>query len=494
MIETKDDHRSLLIPKWSSIHRDRVEDFRFAGSPTTVDTAASNHHLDSDLATFAREPSVTLASQLLNDSIVMGRKQIALNMARYLQSRGIPISLAGLVGEILHGRDSHADSLVDSQIRRTKTLLNEYPRDALLWIEQARLYTIKGQIHKAKSSALLGHSIAPDNRFVSRAAARLFVHIDEPDTACELLDRSYCINPDPMIRATQINCALLAERQLPATRRSEIESIPDDRLFFYSELLCTRGILEMRAGDQKSARRFFKRSWENPTQNVISHADWTIRNTFPGLITAVEFDFDVSPEAATWRRYCSLRLNEAIEMAARWILEEPYSTHPYLAGSAIACCSQRCDRAVFFATEGLKGNPNDFMLKNNLAFALIREGRTSEARLVLLGMPSQLSEFDRAFVSATSGYCSFREGDSFTGRQLYQDAIRVFRNLGLTKLVAKAALCMAVAEMEARTEIAASSIETALEQSRNYKDPDFLLLRNQLRGRPLDDTSELALV
>jgi len=482
MIDTKDGHRSLLIPKWLSIYRDGVEDFHFDGQRNLLSTERSNKHLDLDLASFFQNPSVTLASILLHESIVLDRKQVTMEMALYLSRRDIPNSLRNLVDKIIHDTEVTHSTCIDTDIRRIKKALNLYPRNALLWIEQSRHYTIKGQEAKAKKSALFAHAIAPGNRYVSRAVARLFIHYDELDIACELLKRSYKANPDPMIRATHINCAILANQRIPVIRKSEIGSVSGDKAFSYSELLCTHGILEMQSGDDRSAKKFFKRSWEHPTQNVISHAEWTIRNTFPGLISSVGFDFDDSSEAAMWRRYCVLDLTGAMEMAVKWMLEEPYSTHPYLAGSAIACYSEQCSKAIAIAKKGLEGNPHDYLLQNNLAYALIKEGRTIEARTVLSCISERNDDIEKSIIIATTGYCSYKEGDSVRGRRLYLNSIQMLKKSGQSKLAVKVLLCLAIAEIETNTETAVQSIEEALEQSKTYKDPDILLLRHNIQS------------
>lgn len=478
MIDNKDFNRSLLIPKWPSIRANSLEILRFPEIRPTPELRNSKDNLNSDLVSFHQKPTTLKAADILHCAIVLGCSEVAKEMAQFLKGKKyLSSALDGLVNDIIKGDQNLQSISTNALIRETKRFLIEYPRDALIWIEQARLYTIKGQFKQARESALIGNALAPENRFVSRGAARLFVHLDELDTACILLRRAHSLNPDPMIRATQLNCEELNNGTYPDVRKSEIKGIPDAYLLFYSELICTHGILEMRSGSEKNARRLLKRSWDYPTENVIAHADWIIRNRYPGLIGSIEFDFDRSSEAATWRRYCELKMSEALEMAVKWALDEPYSTHPYMVGSAIACQSDESERAVRLAEEGLRANPSDIPLKNNLAFALFKLSRLSEARTILSSLPKHMSAINEGYINATSGYGMFKEGRYKIGRELYTKAIEIFNEAGTSRLVVKALLSLAIAEHEHTTANAIITSKEALLLSDTYTDPDILILR-----------------
>ncbi len=485
MIETKDLNRSLLIPKWLSPRSSFVEDFLFASNSNVREIVDDVSRLRGEVDDFRSNPSTTQSADLLHASIVLGEPEIAHDLATYIVSheRG-PLSFLRVAKRVLGDNQVNLPELrTRDLIAQTRAQLKEYPKDPLLWIDLARLYTIKGQLWKAKPSVQVAVSLAGSNRFVSRAAARFFVHVNEPDVSVHVLSRAYEKNPDPMILATLINCCILEEKEPVFFRRSTMARMSKDAKRDASELLATAGILEMRSGNDRLAKRYFRSGWRDPTENVIAHADWVIRHKYAGISVAETLDFNRSSEANTWRRFYGRDLVRAVEMATKWSLEEPYSTHPFSCGSSIACDAGMYKEAVNFARTGRVANPDDLVLRNNLAYALLKAGSLEEADQELSMLPSCVADNPTALIAATRGYSCFKHGRIEEGRRLYCLAIDYLKSIQDLRLVAKAMLCHAFAECEADSDEALESASLALAASRGFDDPSIEVLRESVERK-----------
>ena len=160
-----------------------------------------------------------------------------------------------------------------------------------------------------------------------------------------------------------------------------------------------------------------------------------------------------------------------------WCLQEPYSSHPFISASEIACMDRKPAEAIRLGREGLIANPHDFFLKNNLAFAYLRSNDINQAELILNSFPRSLGEREKIFFLATSGLLNYKKGNIQLGRSLYLESIDLCKKLHDERVAAKAWLHLAIAELESKTDAAAKYTETALEISKGLNYPDIILPR-----------------
>ena len=344
----------------------------------------------------------------------------------------------------------------------------------------ARLYTIKGQIKKARRAVLVAVSLAPSNRFVVRSAARFYMHTHEFDAAWQCVKKALDVNPDPWIEATFVNLAMSLDKDPKRLIRGSPKDVSPDNIYHYSELIETRGMLELESGNTQRARKDFRLAWSDPSRNVVTHAEWILRKNLPGMANSVTLDLSASPEAETWKYYSALELDEAMVAVRQWALEEPYSRHPWIIGSSISSCIDRFKEAESLARQGLLANPRDFLLNNNLAFALLRDSRVEEAEIVLKSGPGPQTTTERPVSLATRGLLEFKKGALQHGRSLYLEAVEESEKMNAPRFVAKAYLNLAIAEVEAGGERAVEFVSCAMGAAKKCHDPDVALTVHQL--------------
>lgn len=134
-------------------------------------------------------------------------------------------------------------------------------------------------------------------------------------------------------------------------------------------------------------------------------------------------------EAAARIKFDEEDFEGSIEATKKWFAYQPFSSRPAVSGSYIAGVALgNFEESAKIARMGLLSSPRDFMLKNNLAFALASLGNLSEAVESLSSVDeSELKEPEKATLVATRGTIAFRQGNIEEGRSLYRSAIELFK-------------------------------------------------------------------
>lgn len=352
------------------------------------------------------------------------------------------------------------------QVSRLRGRLHNDPRAALTWAEIARTYAALGQGEKAADAMHIALVMAPQDRFLLRSAARLSLHRGEPDRAHRLLTAAPRLREDPWLLSAEIAIAPLAghtsrnhghARRLLESGRFRPHTI--------SELASALGTDALAAGDRRGLRKFLSASLEDPTENAVAQAEWVSRQD-------QSFEFDRSwlgvEDSFEARAHFFARQSEqlqALENAHAWLREQPFAKGPAVFGSYRAALIRKYDLSVLFARVGLQANPDDYMLRNNLIFALASADRVVEARaeldLLIEQIHTKTLEDDWGLtIEATSGLVAFREGDAAAGRRAYERVIRLARDPWLR---AVAAILLAREEAHAHTGLGAEAERSARE-------------------------------
>jgi tetratricopeptide (TPR) repeat protein len=485
----KDYDKKLVIPRWLSFRKALASKELSIPRGTAFEiNTHTKQQLAIDYADFKSNPTPHKASDLMSAALVLGdqalAKETAIVVADQAEAYPTPPILAQ---QILVGiPQSDASESSSIQISKNKRFLSDHPRNPYIWLEQARLYTLLGQPDSARRCVFVALNLAPVDRHVLRSAARFFIHTNDLEPAWYYLQKASALIEDPWIRATEINVAELLEKKIRKIRDIVPQDLGPAELFHFSELIETAGILELTHGNDVQARRHFKRAWKNPSANVVAHAEWILRHRMTGLAEDVKIDFSRSLEATTLQNYHNFKIWDALLSATEWALEEPYSKQPFTLGSFFADHLKRFDIAERLAREGLRANPGDFTLNNNLCFALLKNDCliSAEKELSRLQEPEDASE--KAVYFATSGLLQFKKGHVETGCELYQKAIKLAIEIKNHRLAARAAMYLAIAQIEAGVPLAWAMKKQALSMAEQLSSPDIVLTREELLGATPD--------
>lgn len=437
------------------------------------------------LADWRENPGMATAGDLLSVCVTLGLEDKAKEAVDYLlKYDDVPAATAQLAQAIAIGssgwqlQDEYPGlNAIRAEIALEKHRLRYFPHDPYRWADLSRLYVTIGQTEKSRNAMRVALSLAPENRFVVRAATRLFLHLEEPDLAHRLLKDSPLVKVDPWILSAEIATAaatghvsdliVLGRRTLEKNRFAP---------FHLSELASALGTIQINSGSLKKGRKLIKRSLQMPSENALAQAAWLARDA----LTYEQLGETPSHEANAWLARREGNWKEVVKSSTRWLGEQPFSTRPAALGSFAAVLTGDYETASEIAWLGLQANPGDFLLKNNRAFALARMGQPEDAAALLRDVDAAgLSKEEKIVHVATLGMIAFRRGDPDAGRRHYLECIFA-ATLNDSKKAAVAAMYRAEQEIRIGSDYADQAVADARRLADESPEDSYV---KQLRSR-----------
>lgn len=433
------------------------------------------------------------AADFMAAAFVLGQPQLSLGAARVLiKTNNLPTPVIELAHRILQHRlgeipipevDYLEGSALHEEIHRFKLRASEEPRNAIVWVDLARLYTLAGESELARRQLQVACALSPDNRFVLRSAARLHVHQGNVLEAHRILTRSVATRHDPWLMAAEVGVASSAGIGPMSVRpaRSVIESGNHPALSL-TELSSALASLELESGKVNRARKLFRQSLESPTENSLAQAEWASEQ-IPGLeVNVDEFHVPRRFEAEAWQSLWAGEWERALDSSLCWLQDQAFSSRPAMLASYISSSLfQDYPRSVRLLTTTLVKNPRHPGLTNNLAFALANQGKLDEAQEYLSSLEGiDLGDSNAITLRATQGLVMFRSGAAAKGRGLYEEAIAKARQYSIQKYVALGCIYLAREELLAGSDEVAKAVLRALDESAKCKDKDVIFLLKRL--------------
>ena len=493
-----EDKERRLIPRWR--FADQLSfSLEFACGPRLYNVVTfDRRHLEEKLADWYYTPNLGTAIDLLSCGVGGGWRKEVRPAAEYLRKyesvltpQAVALVRQTLVETIAVKQSpphaSDVSSIARARVAAARKKLHRDPRSALACLDFARGQAILGHLEQASLATQRALYLAPHHRHMLRAAARFYVHVGEPDRAHSLLVRNPRTPTDPWLMAAEISVAKIAQRRprfVKAARQMiEARQLPREHL---TELHSSLGTLEYYSGADRRARKFMRASLEAPNDNTVAQARW-LRTKLSGLPTLGDvLELPLSFEARCWHSLETRRWHQAGQECADWLYDEPFSSRPAQLGSYIGV-SVISDYtfAETSARIGLRADPTDTMLRNNLTVALAYQGKTEEAigNFARIKLPPT-THFTFFVYLATTGLLHFRAGDISGGRRLYATAERC----APLDQKGNVAIFHAREELWAQTERAYGYVERAHKMDKkaknDYSQRLLEMLKQQARDHP----------
>lgn len=449
----------------------------------------------------SHQASLAVATDLIGSALALGRESEIPAAARTLLaencegSRTRTFLLAALspsdalniqLHDELGANEGHYQ-----QIHQIRAYLHNYPRDAIMWVDMARLYELLAQRDQARAAIQTAYSLASDSRFVVRSAARLFIHQDEFDVAHELLINSKATPHDPWLMAAEIATAPSAG-QLPFFYKRGKKLIASGRYspFHVAELHSAIATDDLTAGKNRQARRGFEASLLRPTENTVAQARWAI-GELPQLVID-EAAMANAPQSAEGDALTSHRLGDwdkSLRASWDWHRDQPFSSRPAAHGSFIGSITGRFQDAIEIARAGLVANPRNVLLLNNLSYSLAMSGHLDLAKREFARIPrEEISEHEIAVCTATKGLLEFRSGNPEHGRILYKRSLDLIQGTDNIRTVAMALSNWALEELRVASQNAKALADRALEACKPIDAPDIKQMVTRVQQQMADRT------
>lgn len=442
-----------VIPSWrsfnQSINLGELNSFQITGQ-----NFQDSYDLSSYISEWKLNKTVTFAAELVGAAIVNNKEDVieALDAANFILSNEklATKSQILLASKLLHD-DSKKESfqeynnvttenllelfypeLVRVKIREVKKSLLFYPSNPILYVELSRYYSILGQREKAISNMKYALSLAPNNRFVLRCASRLFVHYqndrenDYVEFIHNILRKSPATKYDPWLTSAEISIATVRGRSSMFIKGGlDLINSKNIAPFNFTELASSIGTVELLNGSNKKSRELFKKSLISPNDNTLAQVEWAATKDKNFDVDASGYDVDMNFEALAFENFQEKDYSKAVDFAARWFIDMPFSKRPILFGANIATILLRDqDKSIALLKAGLISHPNDAQLVNNLAYSLGLDNRANEALDELDNLrANEIDKTTEICLTATRGLAYFRQGKHNIGRALYLEAI-----------------------------------------------------------------------
>lgn len=495
-----DQHRTV-IPRWRTFSATLSLGELHSNKSASGPVEDPEHLLSARLLQWHTHRTAGHAADLVGAALSVGRPGLAADAATFLrqQERSVSPWVLEIAERTLGQRDSGdtADTVPPEsaqaefrlQARRYRQWLRTEPRDPISWVDLARIYATLGVRNQAARCMTVAVQLADENRFVLRAAARLWIHLDDPERAHDLLARADGSRRDPWLLAAEIATCAAARRpqKLIRTARNMLrDGVRKAKQL--SELAAAIATLELESGSVKKSRRLFQQSLQSPTENSIAQAAWASRRDPSIGFENRHLDHANAFEARSLRNLEAGKWEEVVRECHSWRLDQPFSSRPSVRGSYVsAVVLQDYDTSERFAEWGLTSNPSNFILLNNLAFACLCANRVNKARDVLQRVHfEQLGREARTVFLATSGLLAFRTGDLEGGRRMYAEALaraqKVEAEDQIVGLHALAATFYALEEARVSGTEGVVALKRAERLLHRVRDPLFEVLESRVKG------------
>lgn len=474
-----------VVPRWRPF-LDSVSRGELTLIPVRPSAVYSEDLVAALVTDWKTKPSVSVAADLLSVAFTHGLDKVALDAAHYiLQQKSSPRAARSLAALYLGNAgvsvdDNETQDLASPrrlsgrirllspsdrghilQINYLRNRLREFPRNAIEWCDLALHYTALGLRDKAQRAIEVALQLAPNNRFVLRAASRFFLHIGERDKSYRLLVRSPLLRTDPWIISAEIAMADAFHKSSSnianARRMLEAKRFQDHHA---SELASALGTIDFKAGKGKVAKQNIQLSLRSPTENAVAQAVWVSRNIdsrvyVPEGVKSAEASAWTATEAGDW----GTSLTQSLE----WQCDQPFSSRPAVHGSFLAATIfEDFVKGMDIAEVGLRCNPSDCQLVNNYTFSAIMNGELDVAEKMLHEIDVEsLPASGRFALVATTGLYAFRKGLYDEARRLYKASIHLARTAADKEGEALAAAYYAMEEMRISSQFAERACKEA---------------------------------
>ncbi|MGI8837578.1 MAG: tetratricopeptide repeat protein [Pyrinomonadaceae bacterium] len=462
--------------------------------------------MDSDSITnkvdaWTKNKTTSFAADLVAAAFVLGKYKEAINAAEFLladkslasesakeiakrilypgveQDQGYPTRLSL----------PHTDQ-IHEQIRALRARTREEPRNAIVWADLAREYALVGQKDQAIRAMDIAVALGPTNRFILRSAARLYIHEGKVDKAHYILRKAAATKFDPWLLSAEIAVASAANRTSNWVTNGQ-RMLSDESLspFQKNELSGAVGMMELSHGKVKSARNLFRQALIEPTENTVAQVEWAHRKKhMSGLDLDLEVARPQTPypfEAAAWELFSDSAWRKSLDQSLEWLRDQPFSTRPIMLASYLSLSVLEDYRyGEQILKIGLRANPTDATLLNNMAYLCASSGRIADAEGYFNSIQAEnIRELPQGIaIIATAGLIAFRRGSADEGRALYRQAMNMAKAQEHKKQRAIAAIYLAREEILIKSSEAEKAFELANKESRSLNEPDVNVILNNV--------------
>lgn len=362
---------AVSLPELTPVVEKKKVDYKY----TTADV----------IAEFRESPNEGVAIDLLNTSF-LERNEEGLELAvSYLRDKSqLPVETARIL-RICTGVE--VDSIdKEYPITKLRRRIRQESKNPLPWVDLAREFTKRGDQREATRAMVVALDLAKGHRWITRVAARFFVHFNQPDRAQSILLKNPSSTVDPWLVATEIAVAQIAEVDPRLWNSGKKILARGYRHLHISELASSMATLEFSSGAIKKSKPLFQESLLDPNKTTLAQAKWVERNSNMKLVGRQLEGRTEAFEAQFWEAHNNQEMELALVFSRKWLDEEPYSSKAAISASVTAALLDDYDELEVTTQLGLMANPNDLTLRLNHIYSWLAKSEPNSPALYLDNM------------------------------------------------------------------------------------------------------------
>jgi tetratricopeptide (TPR) repeat protein len=434
-----------VIPRWRPLVAIEKRDLASAGRFAGVTHTNTVEDFTPSLEIWRAQGDLAAASDILDAAIITSDRRLLAEAARIAernQAHLPPRLRDALASKFEEQRDplevrraiAHRetdDTYLYRSVQILKRTLRDSPRDALSYLEIARLYTILGQFEKSEEMLYLARVVAPDDRVILRATLQFYDIVAELEEGLRIIRSSDRLKFDPWIQSAEIATSTLLGKTSRSAKKHLIPFAKDGLVpREATELAMAMATLERSAGVKE--RKFFQlvaKALPNSTENGFAQAVWLsdqssrdFQKRFP----------EATPASEAYEARVQLAVEErdfaaAIGYAQLWVEDQPFSVDAIIEYLNLCSVHSSPDvNAVQLARRSLGIHADNWHVLNACCLALTEARDFEFAEQAVSKLEREVPQDNsRAFVEAARGLLAFAEGDFQEGRIRYERASQI---------------------------------------------------------------------
>ena len=475
-----------MLPLWRSYEDTaRAKELDFTGR-VTLPVRFERYSMFRDA--WRAKHTIIAAADLINAAVVSGNQQqfdvlaaaeyliqhkvncspIALDVAQSIVEFDRPTVFNAMVKEptfdelakeLIAGLQAQENE-IKAKIGLLRKQVHEHCNNPIAYCELARCYANLGFDEKARQYMNYAVYLAPNSRYISRSAARFFVHIGDFDRAKRILIANGQVNSDPWVMAAEIAVESVMDRSSRYLKIGRQLVLSGNVSAFSSSELCFAICNEDKInGKRKDARKMYEMGIIDPNDNSLAQAEFFAKEDLNINLDLTSYKSLAHKNEADTRKALSLGDYEtAFISSMKWMRDYRFEHRPIEFAFGISCdYLKKYDYAIEIVRAFVKSNPKDPAAINNLVYALGLSDRIEEAEQELKKIDFKHYRTGNTNNSicllATCGLIEYRKGDIDSGRNLYNASISAAKKSNDKeqgkKLAAKARLNMIREEIRA---------------------------------------------
>ena len=432
MFDSKSPRR--VVPRWrSSAITALLPEARAASAGKKHDLSVEVDQKKSD---FRRNGTLPVAAELMFLSMTADDEPTAKAAAKFILSSELNLKSTRLfrvatqlvMPDVIVTRETDPKEFV----RESRLLLGLDYRNPILLMDVAHALTSLGEPKAALKYVRSALVLAPQSRFVVRAAARYFLHTKDLERAHSVLCSFPMLSVDPWVLASEIAVSTVRGKTSTfakkAMRRLEALTVigPDK-----TELASALATIEMIEGANKKAKALFKKALVLPNENSLAQAEWASRDLRLFIDQGV-LKTPRSFEANCKYAYRQLLIDDAIKSASMWAEDEAFSSRPLDYLAYLYSLSDQFAAAKSASDASARLNPSDNIVSRlNLVYLKIQEGQLEglQGEIDLLARHQDARSHSTQF-AANAGALAYSTGSLQQAREFYCESIKNARKKG----------------------------------------------------------------